>query len=891
VINIIRKSAVIFVCLCMIISTFTVAAKETYGDKSEFDEAVFNLTSLEIIDLPGENIVSEGVTRGEFAKIASALVNCDKVSLPVQNKFSDANENHPYAPYISSVSAMGYMNGYPDGRFLPDDCITYEQCFKVLTDILGYRAIALQKGAYPDGYRIVASELKLTDNIQKPYAETASKKDVIMIIYSALEADMMKETGYGADIGYEIEKNKTPLSSRLDYLGLVKGEGVLNANAYTAADGGAKSDAFCVRIGDKEYQTGNTNAEGLIGCEVEFFASDKSGTPVLYAIRMANGSETVLNLNLSNIYIENGKLTEEKDATLNTYRISGDCRVFVNGIYKGNGTDEIFVPEIGSIKLIDIENNGSADVVNISEGIVLEVKQVNLMYEKIVFEDTLPDGLKYVDLKNDYDYKHEITDSKGTEIPLSDIKSGDYAIVYASDDNRICKIIRETEKVEGKVTAISDDSKVFIGEKEYRILKNNDTEEIKTGAEGVFFIVCNDIIVSFKEADHEEEGYACIENIKMLSGLDGGVALRLINGGCYEIVEEDTDDDGMLDIRTMHIANTSVEEKELSDYVRIDSERMAKEEAFAVLKSHLDKSTYALAVNYRFGNDGKITRIDFLKERGQFGKRTLNIPARLFGGNLGGAFLVDEHTEIISIPTETDGFSEEAYLTVNELENMTAYETIGLDIDEETHTAGAMIILTDSNTASGKINSKTKVSVAERRSSVLLEDGSESEKISGYTQGTRFEKFVKEDISHKARNISQGDLFYYSIDYSGKINDIIKLVNVRNLNNYFYNSETDSYYGKADFTYANYIGDESLDSQDVLYVNISNDESEEQIHKIYFSASVKPPIYLYDAKAETVRPATVEDIRTEEKDGKEDASEVYVRYDDSSVKVILIINR
>ena len=132
------------------------------------------------------------------------------------------------------------------------------------------------------------------------------------------------------------------------------------------------------------------------------------------------------------------------------------------------------------------------------------------------------------------------------------------------------------------------------------------------------------------------------------------------------------------------------------------------------------------------------------------------------------------------------------------------------------------------------------------------------------------------------------DSTYYSVK---TINDIINLVNVRNLNKYFYDSETDSYYGKANFTYANYIGDESLDSQDVLYVNISNNEAEEQIHKIYFSASVRPPIYLYDAKAETVRPATIEDIRTEEKDGKEDASEVYVHYDDSSVKVILIINR
>ena len=57
------------------------------------------------------------ITRGEFAFLLNSLLS---FSDSTANPFDDVPQNHPYMAAITTAHAVGYMNGYGDGIFMPD---------------------------------------------------------------------------------------------------------------------------------------------------------------------------------------------------------------------------------------------------------------------------------------------------------------------------------------------------------------------------------------------------------------------------------------------------------------------------------------------------------------------------------------------------------------------------------------------------------------------------------------------------------------------------------------------------------------------------------------------------------------------------------------------------
>ena len=63
----------------------------------------------------------EPVTRAEFATLATHF---DNLTLTNTNNFSDVSADYWALKYINSASAKGWINGYPDGSFKPENRIT-----------------------------------------------------------------------------------------------------------------------------------------------------------------------------------------------------------------------------------------------------------------------------------------------------------------------------------------------------------------------------------------------------------------------------------------------------------------------------------------------------------------------------------------------------------------------------------------------------------------------------------------------------------------------------------------------------------------------------------------------------------------------------------------------
>lgn len=78
---------------------------------------------------------NESVTRGQFLTFAGRMMGID-VEQYGGTSFPDVSETAYYAPYVQWAADSGIVDGYPDGSFGPDKMITREQVAKILVNML-----------------------------------------------------------------------------------------------------------------------------------------------------------------------------------------------------------------------------------------------------------------------------------------------------------------------------------------------------------------------------------------------------------------------------------------------------------------------------------------------------------------------------------------------------------------------------------------------------------------------------------------------------------------------------------------------------------------------------------------------------------------------------------
>jgi hypothetical protein len=75
----------------------------------------------------------EPVTRAEFATLAAHF---DNLTLTDTNAFSDVDASHWALKYINSAAAKGWIEGYPDGTFRPENRITRAEVVTLVNRML-----------------------------------------------------------------------------------------------------------------------------------------------------------------------------------------------------------------------------------------------------------------------------------------------------------------------------------------------------------------------------------------------------------------------------------------------------------------------------------------------------------------------------------------------------------------------------------------------------------------------------------------------------------------------------------------------------------------------------------------------------------------------------------
>ena len=176
-----------------------------YSDVEEgtyASEAVTVLSNLDILNgyEDGSFKPEAIVTRAEFAKMAvEALGEGDAAASSTYTKFADT-KGHWAAGYVETGVAKGFINGYDEDNFGPDDQVTYAQAVKMLVAAIGYTTYAENIGGWPSGYLAYGSSLDIINGVTGVSNDTAmTRAQCAVLIANTLEAPICKIEGYNKD--------------------------------------------------------------------------------------------------------------------------------------------------------------------------------------------------------------------------------------------------------------------------------------------------------------------------------------------------------------------------------------------------------------------------------------------------------------------------------------------------------------------------------------------------------------------------------------------------------------------------------------------------------------------------------------------------------------------
>ena len=171
--------------------------------------------TLNAMDSSQQATLNAVVTRGALARmLVSYSTYRESVGSQgtVGTLFTDLPGTSPYAPYVRIAVQNGWMNGYTDGSFRPDNAVTLEEAVTAILKLMGYKMTDLS-GSFPNAQLNKASELGLRNQVDRSQGEVLNYEECALLFYNALTANTASGSAYGSSLGFTVANGQVDTSS------------------------------------------------------------------------------------------------------------------------------------------------------------------------------------------------------------------------------------------------------------------------------------------------------------------------------------------------------------------------------------------------------------------------------------------------------------------------------------------------------------------------------------------------------------------------------------------------------------------------------------------------------------------------------------------------------
>lgn len=634
-----KKLLALMLSVAMVLTMGTsVMAYSDVEEGTYVSEAVTVLSNLDILNgyEDGTFKPEATITRAEMAKIVCETLGYYGMGSD-KTPFDDVEPKHWAAGYINTAAGLGIINGYGNGKFGPEDTVTYEQAVKMVVCALGYEPMAADRGGWSAGYTSVAANIGLTKGMS-----SSARGDIAVLIYNALTTPVMEQTSYGSDARYEVldgagnKEYKTILTKRDIYIATgIVGDTFNKDEIKFEVTRDSKDGEFEASEREITFLIGDSDIANYTHQEVEVYVAEDDGDYTVLAVKAAKKTETFTLVSDDVKDINGNKITYYVDS-LNSSRtktltIDEDATIEYNkAALAANETIATKIADKDDVEIVFIENDGDSDydVVVMTEYVSAVVETVNASKDKITL------GSRTVTFDFDDDNKTYIfLDDEGNELTLADFEEDD-VVAYVSDttnpkDADYLKIVKLSNSViVGTVDSVqNNDQIVTINDEEYKVTDTAIWNQISTpGTEGTFYVGLTGKIVYFDGSavigkygyviDAGTDGWNDDETvIEMLTSK--GIDRYTLRTSLTDKVGFDIDDYVGEAVEYKINSKGLVSSLNILDTTALDSEYNADTEILN--GKYLDKNTLVFVIDADDEDESYVTDMDYFVDEGTYG--------------------------------------------------------------------------------------------------------------------------------------------------------------------------------------------------------------------------------------------------------------------------------
>ena len=668
--------------------------------------------------------------------------------------FTDVSEGDSYAWAVSAAYSRGIINGSDDGRFMPDEPVSYYAALKIVEETLNYGSMAEFSGGFPDGYVSVMSDLGL-DKMKPENTDALTIGECAKLIVLALEAPALELDVSGKNMSYVGHDDFTWSKKSLS---MEKLDGIIDANRYTGlyTANGVGDDSIGI---DGDTFSCDGDFSNLIGMRVKYYLKDEE--TVVYAAPYRN---TALEISSENIdKVEDRKVIYFKDNSASVRKninVPRNIAVIYNNVSYPDYTMETFDIKNGKIEFISNDNSGKYNVAKITDYRPVVASYINRSEESF-FDKVSKKTVDYGNIRN-----WELYTDSGIKTDMSSVEEGSVLNMMISSDGAAASAIVTTRKEIGKVEAFNKASANDYGS----VTVNANTLEISPySANSVNEIALNDSVTLY------------IDIMGKVVYADG--AANSFMRYAYLIKAYIDDDDfNRIQIK-LYDSDAKVKSLRTSENFILNGRKVKSYES---VPSNIDKAS---AILYDINDKDEITRIYTPGDSNSPLIEICGFDKRMFypaGGNYvfapensvayANQFCVDANTLMFKIPSHPNSDSDKNFGILNpsgfsqfEEHRVAAYTT------ESNPDVAELVIEYNEETSSESISIKNEVMIVADIQTVVNSQKEEVNILTLHGKNARMKEFYTIDADIAA-GLTIGDLIVVSLNSHNEIDGIRNVV-------------------------------------------------------------------------------------------------------------------
>ena len=724
---------------------------------TRYEEPVQVLSALGIMngDENGKFRLEDKIIRSEVAKMAVHAMGLESAaeSSKGQSLFSDVASDHWASGYINTATALDLIEGDGDGKFRPNDFITYAEAMAIMVRATGYEISAQNRGGYPSGYMAVGTSNGLSNNVTGAYADQITRGNVAFLTENALEVKLMEQTGFGPNANHEIT-DKTLLKDKLN---VTKDEGQITAVEQASITGTSSLNKGQIAIGDDVYET-SLNLSSLLGYNVTYYLKDsKAGADeVILALPISskNNSIKIDSESFSKITEKNGNTAIEYFKNTNstktdTVELESESIMIYNGKYEAFDKAHLNIEDkCGSLTVLDANRNGKYEIVFVT------------IYENIVVDEVTPSNKitdKYgnASIKLDEDVDYTLTMGYD-EMKVEDLQEYDVLSVAKSLDGELLNISVTRNPVEGKITA-TDDLGVYIGDKHYKIA-NNYTESLNIGLEGTFHLDVEGKIAAVDTASRLSSNYAYLVRVYTNTNTEETIFKLFTKEGKSETIEA-------------------------KEKIKFNDKGGVKAEEVAKALTNESSQTQRQLVTYSVNSDGLLTAIRTATDKTETGAidienftKNYDLKGAEYSSSTSklGNIRITDNTVIFDITEDEVDYSIQKK---DIFEDKQTYDAIVYDVAED-YSANALVL----TNSSVKANADSAIAIVDNIATATNSDDDTTDLLHAFSDGKEVSVYAESEgilVKGEGKKLETGDIIQYKTNANGEITSIRVLLDIQ----------------------------------------------------------------------------------------------------------------